>query len=269
MLIHVEGQTEESFVNQVLAPHLYALGYTSVSARLLGNSRQRSRRGGIRNWDLVREGILRHLRQDREVLATTMVDYYRLPDTWPGRSDAPARAFSERASTVERKLLADVSDRMGGSFDSRRFVPYVVMHEFEGLLFSDPTGFGRGHWKERPLPRVQYDPRRFRHAGGDQRLFLHCALQAYRGSDAWLSEAPAWITGCPGDRPGCHPQGMPVVLELGRAAGTASRLAHCSLASGLTGTSAPGTPHHASDRRCATDLGEQSARFRCSGAAGW
>ena len=73
-----------------------------------------------------------------------MVDYYGLPHTWPGRSDAPSRAFPERASSVERELLADVSARMGSSFDSRRFVPYVVMHEFEGLLFSDPTGFGRG-----------------------------------------------------------------------------------------------------------------------------
>ena len=144
LLIHVEGQTEESFVNQVLAPHLYARGYTSVSARLLGNARQRSRRGGIRKWDLVREGILRHLKQDRGVLATTMVDYYRLPHTWPGRSDAPSRAFRERASTVERELADDVCAKMRGSFDSRRFVPYIVMHEFEGLLFSDPVAFGRG-----------------------------------------------------------------------------------------------------------------------------
>lgn len=26
---------------------------------------------------------------------------------------------------------------MGPSFDLRRFIPFVVMHEFEGLLFSD------------------------------------------------------------------------------------------------------------------------------------
>ncbi len=144
LLVHVEGQTEESFVNQVLAPHLYARGYTSVSARLLGNARQRSRRGGIRKWDLVREGILYHLKQDRRVLVTTMVDYYGLPHTWPGRPDAPSQAFPERASTVERKLLDDVTAGMSSSFDISRFVPYVVMHEFEGLLFSDPEGFGRG-----------------------------------------------------------------------------------------------------------------------------
>src|ERR1035437_6720578 len=28
--------------------------------------------------------------------------------------------------------------------NSRRFVPFVVMHEFEGLLFSDCAGFSRG-----------------------------------------------------------------------------------------------------------------------------
>ena len=144
LLVHVEGQTEESFVNQILAPHLYARGYISVSARLLGNARQRSQRGGIRNWDLVREGILHHLRQDGGVFVTTMVDYYGLPHTWPGRAKAPSLPFLDRASAVERELLDDVSARMGGSFDSQRFVPYIVMHEFEGLLFSDPAGFGRG-----------------------------------------------------------------------------------------------------------------------------
>jgi hypothetical protein len=30
LLIHVEGQTEEAFVNDVLAPHLYGRGYEKV-----------------------------------------------------------------------------------------------------------------------------------------------------------------------------------------------------------------------------------------------
>ena len=144
LLVNVEGQTEESFVNQILAPHLYTVGYTRISARLLGNSRQRGHGGGIRGWGKIRREITRRLTRDEDVLVTTMVDYYGLPCTWPGRSDAPSRAFPERASTVERKLLDDVCAKMGGSFDSRRFVPYVVMHEFEGLLFSDPVAFGRG-----------------------------------------------------------------------------------------------------------------------------
>ncbi len=38
----------------------------------------------------------------------------------------------------------DVATEMGNRFDLGRFVPFVVMHEFEGLLFSDCASFGRG-----------------------------------------------------------------------------------------------------------------------------
>ena len=145
VLVHVEGQTEESFVNNVLAPHLYRVGYTLVSPRLLGNARQRSRRGGIRPWDSVRKDILNHLTADQTALATTMVDYYGLPDTWPGREEGGQKGtLQARAASVEQAVLDDISESLGGSFDPRRFVPYVVMHEFEGLLFSDPDRFARG-----------------------------------------------------------------------------------------------------------------------------
>jgi Domain of unknown function (DUF4276) len=33
---------------------------------------------------------------------------------------------------------------MGPGFDRRRFLPFVTMHEFEGLLFSDCEAFARG-----------------------------------------------------------------------------------------------------------------------------
>ena len=145
ILVHVEGQTEESFVNTILAPHLYRVGYTRVSARLLGNARQRSRRGGIRPWDSVRNDILSHLTADQATLATTMVDYYGLPDTWPGRKQAGLKkALRARAAAIEKAVLEDISESLGDGFDPQRFVPYVVMHEFEGLLFSDPERFARG-----------------------------------------------------------------------------------------------------------------------------
>ncbi len=52
--------------------------------------------------------------------------------------------FSEKAKTVEVALSIDLSQTMGDSFDERQFIPYVMMHEFEALLFSDCDGFGRG-----------------------------------------------------------------------------------------------------------------------------
>jgi hypothetical protein len=145
VLIHVEGETEETFVNEVLSRHLYSIGYEKVSARLVGNARQRDRRGGIRSWSAVRSDIVRHLLQDQGCLATTMVDYYGLPQSgersWPGRAAASMANFAQKATIVEEALSTDVMQNLPEGFDSTRFVPYVMMHEFEGMLFSDCDRF--------------------------------------------------------------------------------------------------------------------------------
>jgi hypothetical protein len=148
LLIHVEGQTEESFVNQVLRDHLVDRGYDTVVARIVGNARLRRQRGGIRPWSSVRRDIISHLRQDSNAISTTMVDYYGLPqkgdEAWPGRAQAIGHKTMRKAASVEDALLRDLASAMRSSFNSARFVPFVVMHEFEGLLFSDCTAFSRG-----------------------------------------------------------------------------------------------------------------------------
>lgn len=148
LLIHVEGQTEETFVNEILGPYLFKQGYTKVGARLVGNARQRDRRGGIRAWKDVRGDIIRHLKQDTGCLVTTMVDYYALPQSgakaWPGRASAGELPFAMKASTVESALSEDIQKEFRHELFPNRFIPYVMMHEFEGLLFSDCTLFSQG-----------------------------------------------------------------------------------------------------------------------------
>ena len=148
LLIHVEGETEETFVNELLGPHLVCRGWSMVNARLLGNARRRDRRGGIKSWASARDEIVRHLREDPGRVVTTMVDYYGLPRTgsraWPGRDEASALPLQDKARTVENGLAASVHEAIGPGFDLRRFVPYVMMHEFEAMLFSDCAAFGRG-----------------------------------------------------------------------------------------------------------------------------
>lgn len=148
ILIHVEGQTEETFVNTALAPHLHRFGYESVGARLVGNARQRVRRGGIRDWTTVKREIVRHLNGDRKCFSTTMVDYYALPSTgvgaWPGRHEASRLPFARKAPRIQESLSREISAELGGDFSGRRFIPYVMMHEFEGLLFSNCESFARG-----------------------------------------------------------------------------------------------------------------------------
>jgi hypothetical protein len=145
LLVHVEGETEETFVNEVICPHLVQFGFETVGARLIGNARQRDRRGGIRAWPDVRKDILRHLTEDRECFSTMMVDYYGLPKTgdraWPGRDAASALPVDQKAASVERAVSEAIAAGMGSPHGARRFVPFVVLHEFEGLLFSDCAAF--------------------------------------------------------------------------------------------------------------------------------
>ena len=44
---------------------------------------------------------------------------------------------------------------MGASFNSNRFVPYVMMHEFEAMLFSDCDGFASGIGRSDLAPKFQ------------------------------------------------------------------------------------------------------------------
>ena len=108
----------------------------------MGNARLRTRRGGIRAWESVKRDIVNHLRSDRTCVATTMVDYYGLPEAWPGRVRSKnLRSVEEKAACVEDAVRDDVVTEIGSS---ERFVPFILMHEFEGLLFSDCAAFSRG-----------------------------------------------------------------------------------------------------------------------------
>lgn len=158
LLVHVEGETEETFVNEILAPHLYISGYEYVGARLLGNARQRSRRGGIRPWPSVRSDVIRHLSDDTDCLATTMVDYYALPrdgeGAWPGRAAAGSLAFEKKTPTIGTAIVADLKASAGEQI-ANRFIPFIIMHEFEALLFSDCGAFAEGIERRELAPQFQ------------------------------------------------------------------------------------------------------------------
>jgi len=151
LFVLVEGQTEESFVKEVLGPHLLQHGFVDVAPRLLGNARAKARRGGITKWPKARQDILKRLKEDPSVCVTTFIDYYALPekkgDGWPGRAESSALVSADaaaKANHVEAAISADISKKMKGNLHPHRFVPFVMMHEFEALLFSDCNGFAKG-----------------------------------------------------------------------------------------------------------------------------
>jgi len=53
-------------------------------------------------------------------------------------------AVGDKPGIIEGALRDDLARRMGAGFDKNRFVPFVTMHEFESLLFSNCSAFARG-----------------------------------------------------------------------------------------------------------------------------
>ena len=130
----VEGQTEETFVNRVLGPHL-ANQSIWAKARCVMTSRKRGikHRGGIATYLKARNDISAWTAEDQNSDArfTTMFDLYRLPDDFPGYKESVAVPNPyQRVRILEESLGKDISDW--------RFVPYIQLHEFEALLLCHP-----------------------------------------------------------------------------------------------------------------------------------
>ena len=142
--VFVEGQTEQAFVEEMLRGHLWSAGYIGVEARLMG---------GVPGWTRVRRDIERQLKQDRGCSVALMVDYYGLPQT--GGRAWPCRAASQGADPIELALLDDVALLMGARFDRGRFLPLVMIHEFEAMLFSDCVAFGTAIGRPDLIPDFQ------------------------------------------------------------------------------------------------------------------
>jgi hypothetical protein len=136
----VEGQTEETFVKSVLQPY-FNQHEAYLFPRLLGKP---GHKGGVGEYARARQDILTTLKQDAGVFCATMFDYYGMPNSWPNREAARQKPFAEKPGTIEQAILADISAELGGSFNCARLIPYVQMHEFEALLFSDPKVLADG-----------------------------------------------------------------------------------------------------------------------------
>ncbi|MDE2779656.1 MAG: DUF4276 family protein [Chloroflexota bacterium] len=118
LAVVVEGETEGDFVDQVLAPYLLECGVYAKPTSLGGRISVVRLAGRIaelfQNFDFV----------------TSLVDFY-------GFRDRGTRTVDQ----LERDIVQGVDGRLRPNWDSRRVIPYVQLHEFEGLLFSQVSGF--------------------------------------------------------------------------------------------------------------------------------
>ena len=135
-----EGQTEEEFVNNLLSDHLHSYGVHPIPIVIRG----RRHRGGDVRYERVFINVRNSLLQEKRCYCSTLIDFNGLPAKFPGKSIAKAQNnLNEKAATFcaafEFALKRDI-----GENSIRRFIPYVQMHEFEALLFSDTEMLANG-----------------------------------------------------------------------------------------------------------------------------
>lgn len=133
IIIVCEGETEQEFCKDVLQPHFLSRNI------LIEHPTIKKSGGGIVAWESLKKQIDNHLKQDSTAFVTTFIDYYGINGKlkfpkWDESKDIVDK--NERLSFLEQSM----KELIGSSFNYR-FIPYIQLHEFEGLLFNNMEVF--------------------------------------------------------------------------------------------------------------------------------
>ena len=129
ILILCEGQTEELFVNRILEQYLQTKNIF-VKPVLLG---------GVSHYAGIKRDLERLGKNEQYDILTTMLDYYKLPQDVPGVRTCKEGEPSRIAEHIEKFIYEDLKEKI----KIEKFMPYIQMHEFEALLFSNVDCFDK------------------------------------------------------------------------------------------------------------------------------
>lgn len=123
ILVYCEGPSEETFVNRIIAPAFYEkeIYFTASSCN------------GVSKYSIMKKQLQEYCRHDRTQYVTMMVDYYGLHGDVPGIHDNVSGDIYTKITHIEQAIRDDIKET--------NFIPNLVLHEFEALLFSQPEYF--------------------------------------------------------------------------------------------------------------------------------
>lgn len=129
-----EGQTEEQFVNEILRPYFASNDIYDVRCILMETSP--GHRGGDVSYQRYKLNAEKLLKREKDIIVTSLIDFFKL------RTDFPK--YQEAIDTHPNDNILRVNfleNAIAENIDHQRFIPYIQLHEFEGLLFSSTEGF--------------------------------------------------------------------------------------------------------------------------------
>lgn len=129
VIIICEGETEKEFCNTILTPY-FAKKDIFIQSPLIKKSM-----GGIAKWSELKKQITLHLTNDSKAFVTTLIDYYGLYSkynfpSWNEAEKCPNK--NERMEILENGMYESIDETV-----RYRYIPYLQLHEFEGLLFNE------------------------------------------------------------------------------------------------------------------------------------
>jgi len=137
----VEGGAELIFLRDLVAPHLTQFA-VYLYPTLLSKPGQK---GGDVKFERAQIDIRNHLRQRPDTFLTLFIDFYGTNSSWPGLASARLQQTPRQKATIFHEATKEEVVRLfGEDRAAERFIPYVSMHEFEALLFSDPQILANG-----------------------------------------------------------------------------------------------------------------------------
>lgn len=132
LYIIVEGQTEQEFVSQTLAPYFQSQDIYNITPILIHTSK--TGKGGFVNYEHLKNDVTRLLSSEKDIIVSTFVDFFRIPTSVPKYEDSMRlNSDNDKVESLEQAMFESISDT--------RFIPYIQLHEFEALLFSSNKGF--------------------------------------------------------------------------------------------------------------------------------
>jgi len=130
--IYCEGQTEESFVNDVLYPYFSRMDiYVTPIIHKTKRTPTKAFKGGVSRYAPIKDELIK-LCQDSNCIVTTMFDYYAMPEDTPSIDHQDIDIY-KRIDFIENAVNEDIG--------CKNLLFNLVLHEFEALLFSEPQAF--------------------------------------------------------------------------------------------------------------------------------
>jgi hypothetical protein len=128
VVVICEGETEREFCKTLLASY-FGKRNIHIQSPLIKRSM-----GGIVRWGILKKEIETYL-WENDVFVTMLIDYYGVYSKYHFPNwDESLRILDKntRMDFLEKAMQNDINASV-----RHRFIPYMQLHEFEGLLFNE------------------------------------------------------------------------------------------------------------------------------------